>query len=318
VVVLLDPRVARAQLRVPDCETFVDIGRRWVGIDEERAAQVLGVPLHDLSNDDIDQIRDALRRCLAAATVKDDKLLLQQDLKQIPALRAARDQVRRAFLDFEKAKKEAKPRLERIAATLDASPANAENRSALSEAEANVSAIFFELEQKRLRAQASAPLIDSYPPYRDAMAALARKEDAYGEEARKQLIAHAQEAFERRRGQFDQLNLPADAQDATIILEGIGVNGAKSVRWLTLRQWASLVLDNLASSGAAIVPSSPGSDFTIEVLRPGYGPAEFGFHRDGRDLLLVRVGRDGQLSDIKTLEDRRGANRLLLEVVRSR
>jgi hypothetical protein len=314
---LAPPASAQDALHVPSCEQFLQIGRRWVGIDQDRAAQVLNVPLSELTNDGIERIRQGLEHCLKAAQSQDDKLLLQQDLKQIPDLRAARDRARRAMTDFAAAKREARPRLERIASSLDAMAATPANRAAFSDAEANLSAVFFELEQKRLRAQVKTPLTEDFPPYREAMAALMRKDEAYAEEARKELLARAEDAFERHRAQFDQLALPLDAQDSAIILEGIGANAAKSVRWLTLRQWISLVLDNRATSAVNVPPSAADGNFAVEVVRPGYGNAEFRFREDGRDLLLSDIGEDGRFAAVGTPEERRRANRLLLEVARS-
>lgn len=314
---VLPPALAQEALRVPSCEQFLQIGRRWVGIDQDRAAQMLNVPLSELTNDGIERIREALERCLKAAQSMDDKLLLQQDLRQIPDLRVARDHARRAMADFEAAKREARPRLERIATSLDAMAATPANRTSVNDAEANLSAVFFELEQMRLRAQVKTPLADDFPPYREAMAALMRKDEAYAEEARKELLARAEDAFERHRMEFDRLTLPLNAQDSAIILQGIGAAASKSVRWLTLRQWISLVLDNRATSAVNVPPSAADGTFAVEVVRPGYGNAEFRFHEDGRDLLLSEVGEDGRLAAIATPEERRRANRLLLEVARS-
>jgi hypothetical protein len=314
---VVQPAVAQDALSVPSCELFLQIGRRWVGIDQERATQVLKVPLSELTNDGIEHIRQALERCLKSAQSQDDKLLLQQDLKQIPDLRRARDRARRAMDDFAAAKRAAQPRLERIATSLDAMAATPANRTAVNDAEANLSAMFFELEQKRLYAQVKTPLAEDFPPYRDAMAALMRKDEAYAEEARKELLARAEDAFERHRAPFEQLALPLNAQDSAIILQGIGATAAKSVRWLTLRQWISLVLDNRATSAVNVSPGATDGTFTIEVVRPGYGNSEFRFHEDGRDLLLSDLGEDGRLAEITTPEDRRRANRLLLEVARS-
>src|SRR5690349_3386059 len=55
---------AQDALSVPSCELFLQIGRRWVGIAQERATQVLKVPLSELTNDGIERIREALVRCL--------------------------------------------------------------------------------------------------------------------------------------------------------------------------------------------------------------------------------------------------------------
>jgi hypothetical protein len=316
-LVALPCAAAQDALQVPSCELFLQIGRRWVGIDQERAAQVLKVPLSELTNDGIERIRQALERCLKTAQSEDDKLLLRQDLKQIPDLRVARDRARRAMDDFAAAKRRARPRLERIAASLDAMAATPANRTAFSDAEANLSAMFFELEQKRLYAQVKTPLTEDFAPYRDAMAALMRKDEAYAEEARKDLLARAEDSFERHHAEFDRLALPLDAQDSAIILQGIGAVAAKSVRWLTLRQWISLVLDNRATSAVNVSREAADGNFVVEVVRPGFGNAEFRFHEDGRDLLLSDIGEDGRLAAIATPEERRRANRLLLEVARS-
>jgi len=311
------PDAARAAVRVPSCAQFIDFGARWVGIDEEVAAQVLGVPLYALSDADIDLIAKSLQRCLDAAGTPEERALLKEDVKHMPSLKAARDRVRRAFADFETAKKKAQLKLEQIAARLDGLPPTPRSRGAVDDAEATVSAIFFELEQKRIRAQVKQPLAEDYPPYGTALAALARRRQAYAEETQKQLVSQAQEAFDRHHAEFDRLNFPAEVQDATIILEDI--DAGKSVRWLTLRQWAALVLDNAENSTVTLVRRDRAGDawhLAIEVVRPGYGLAEFDFRQDGRDLLLAQSGADGQLRDIDAPDRRRDANSLLLAVAK--
>jgi hypothetical protein len=305
-----------AEVRIPTCEQFVGLGRSWVGIDQDRAAQFFGVPLRDLADGDIDRIGAALRQCLAAAASADDKTLLTSDLRQVPSLRAVRDRARRNYADFQAAEKKQRPKLERLTATLDALPPNPSSRSAVADAAATISAIFFELEQKRQSAQVSTPLTDGYPPYRDAMAALARKDQAYAEEARKDLLAKAGGAYESHREQFERLNVPADAQDATIILRGI--NAGTDVRWLTLRQWASLALANPQAASVTVTRGAADGEFTVEVVRPGYGSADFAFRQEGRDLRLVRSGQDGHMRDVDAPEDRRKANDLLIGVVKER
>lgn len=309
--------VAASAVHVPTCAMFLDFGERWVGIDEAVAAQVLGVPLYTLTDADIDLIAKSLQGCLAAADTPEAAALLKEDLKHIPSLKAARDRVRRAFGDFEAAKKRAQPKLEQIATKLDGLPPTPNNRSAVDDSEATISAIFFELEQKRLRAQVKQPLAEDYPPYATALAALARKHQAYAEQMQKQLISQAQEAFGRHRAEFDRLDLPGEAQDATILLEDI--DAGKQVRWLTLRQWAALALDNAENS--AVKPARHGATggawaFAIEVVRPGYGTAEFGFRQDGRDLFLAQYGIDGKLGNIATPDQRREANNLLLAIAK--
>lgn len=311
-----DAASAASAVRVPSCAQFIDFGARWVGIDEAVAAQVLDVPLYALTDADIELIAKSLRRCLAAAGTPEEAALLKEDMKHLPSLKAARDRVRRAFADFAAAKKRAQQRLEQIAARIDSLPPTPRNRGAVDDAEATVSAIFFELEQKRLRAQVKQPLTESYPPYAMATAALARKRQVYAEQMQTQLVSQAQEAFDRHHAEFDRLDLPAEAQDATILLEDI--DAGKSVRWLTLRQWAALVLDNSENSAVLLRRNRAGdaSSFAIEVVRPGYGAAEFGFRQDGRDLLVAQCGVDGMLGDIDTPDQRREANSLLLAVAK--
>jgi len=309
---------AAPAVRVPTCAQFVDFGARWVGIDEVAAAQVLGVPLYALTDADIDVLANSLQDCLAAADTPEAAALLREDIKHIPSLKAARERVRRAFADFEAAKRKAQPRLEQIAARLDSLPSTPRYRGAVGDAEATISAIFFELDQKRLRAQVKQPLTESYPPYAAAMAALARKHQLYAEQEQKQLLSQAQDALLRHGTEFDGLGLPAEALDATIILED--VDGGKSVRWLTLRQWAALVLDNTENSAVTVEPRdrAGAAAFAVKVVRPGYGTAEFGFRQDGRDLVLVESGSDGRLADIEAADKRREANDLLLAVVKQR
>lgn len=310
---------AESAVRVPSCAQFIDFGARWIGIDEAVAAQVLGVPLYALTDADINLVANGLQACIAAADTPETKALLQENVKHIPSLRAARDRVRHAFADFDAAKRAAKPKLVQLAARVDALPATPRSRGAIDDAEATVSAIFFELEQKRLRAQVTEPLTENYAPYAVAMAAIARKHAAYAEQEQEQLLGQAQGAFERQRAAFDRLGLPAEALEATIILQDI--DAGKSVRWLTLRQWAALTLDNAENTDVKVEPRSrPGeaAAFTVEVVRPGYGTAEFGFRQDGRDLLLVQSGVDGKLADIAGPDKRREANELLVAVARER
>ncbi|MGO8915251.1 MAG: hypothetical protein ACLQJR_05035 [Stellaceae bacterium] len=311
------PRTASA-VRIPSCAQFIDFGARWVGIDEAVAAQVLGVPLYTLTDADIDLIAKSLQNCLDAAGTPEEKTLLKEDVKHMSSLKAARDRVHRALKDFATAKQKARPKLEQIVARLDGLPTTPRSRGAVDDAEATISAIFFELEQKRLRAQVEQPLAEDYPPYGAALGALARRRQAYAEQAQKQLVAQAQEALDRHHAELDRLDLPAEAQDATIILEDIDVG--KSVRWLTLRQWAALVLDNAENSEVKPVRRDHAGEawsFAIEVVRPGYGTAEFGFRQDGRDLLLAQSGVDGPPGAIDTPDKRREANNLLLAVAKS-
>jgi len=135
------PDAARAAVRVPSCAQFIDFGARWVGIDEEVAAQVLGVPLYALSDADIDLIAKSLQRCLDAAGTPEERALLKEDVKHMPSLKAARDRVRRAFADFETAKKKAQLKLEQIAARLDGLPPTPRSRGAVDDAEGLADAV---------------------------------------------------------------------------------------------------------------------------------------------------------------------------------
>jgi len=115
----------------------------------------------------------------------------------------------------------------------------------------------------------------------------------------------------------ERLGLPADAMDATIILEQI--DAGRDVRWLTLRQWAALLLNNPETSAVRVTPSDRPNEagiIAVEVVRPGYSTAEFGFRRDGRDLRVVESGVDGDLAQIDTPERRQETNDLLLAVAR--
>ncbi len=308
---------AAAELRVPTCAQFIDYGQKWVGLDDVGAAQVLGVPLYALTDADIDLVDKSLRNCLSAAETADDKTLLRQDLNQVPTLRAARDRVRRALADFDSAKKEAQPKLEQIAGKLNAMPPSLRSRAAVEDAQATVSAIFFELEQKRLRAQVTQPLSDDFPAYSKVEAALARKRRAYAAQAQTQLLADAKDALEHHRPELERLGLPAEALDATIILKDI--DAGRDVRWLTLRQWAALILSNPENTKVRVLPRDRASDadtLAIEVVRPGYSTAELGFRRQGGDLLVVESGVDGHLDAIDTPDQRQEANDLLLATAR--
>jgi hypothetical protein len=304
---------ATAELHVPTCAQFLDIGQKWVGLDEAVAAEVLGLPLYELSDDDIDRIDKSLRDCAHDAGSGDEKATFEEDRKQVPVLRAARNRVRRAFADFTSAKKNSQRKLDEMAAKLDAMPASPASRSAVEDARATVSAIFFELDQKRMRAQVKEPLAEDFPAYSAAMAALARKRRAYIVQEQNQLEANAAEALERHRTEFERLSLPTEAQDAAIILQEI--DAGKDVRWLTLRQWAALVLNN--PENTSVTAEQPAADppiLALEIVRPGYSTAEFGFRLQGRDLLLVESGTDGHRDPIGTSNQRQEANSLLLAV----
>jgi hypothetical protein len=307
-----------ADLHIPSCAQFVEFGEKWVGLDEAAAAEILGLPLYALTDADIARIDASLRDCIRSAQSDDDRTLLKQDLNQVPVLRAERDRVRRAFADFVSAKQKAEARLEQIAAKLDALPASPRSRGAVDDAQATVSAIFFELEQKRLRAQVKEPLTEDYPAYSRAMAALARKRQAFAAGARSELATEAGQALQQHRVEFERLALPADDQDATIVLEGIA--GGKDVAWLTLREWAALVLGSPENTALNVLrrDTDEGGMLAIEILRPGYSAAEFGFRRRGRQLLLVECGVNGQLAAIETANERQEANGLLIAVARGR
>ena len=307
---------ATAELHVPTCAQFLDIGQKWVGLDEAVAAEVLGLPLYELSDADIDRIDKTLRDCAHAAGSGDEKATFEDDRKQVPVLRAARDRVRRAFADFTSAKKSSQRKLEDIAAKLNALPDSPASRGAVDDAQATVSAIFFELNQKRVRAQVKEPLAEDFPAYSDAMAALARKRRAYIAQEQTQLETNAAEALEQHRTEFERLSLPAEPQDAAIILQEI--DAGKDVRWLTLRQWAALLLSNPENTSVKAQQQRPAGDppiLAFEIVRPGYSTAEFGFRLQGRDLLLVESGTDGHLGPIGTSNQRQEANSLLLAVV---
>jgi hypothetical protein len=309
------PSVA-AGMTVPTCAQIADFGRAWVGLDEERLSQGLGVPLYQVTDGDIDLIKQTMQHCMEASDKAEEKTVLAQEIKGIASLRAARDRVRRAHAVFETALQKARPKLEQITAKLDALQATPASRIAVDDAEATVSATFFELEQKRVRAQVPETLMESFRPYAAAVAALGRKRQAYAEAARKELVADAQDAYEKHRAEFDRLGLPAAAQDATIILEGIDAGG--DVRWLTLRQWAALVLSN-PQVGSVTVAAGAADAGIVEfgVIRPGYSAAAFAFRQDGRDLRLMVGAADGRPGNAAA-DDRRKANRLLIEVARAR
>jgi hypothetical protein len=307
---------ATAELHIPTCAQFLDIGQKWVGLDEAVAAEVLGLPLYKLSDDDIDRIDKSLRDCAHDAGSGDEKATFEEDRKQVPVLRAARNRVRRAFADFTSAKKNSQRKLEEIAAKLDALPASPASRGAVDDAQATVSAIFFELDQKRMRAQVKEPLVEDFPAYSEAMAALARKRRAYIVQEQNELVTNAAEALEQHRAEFERLSLPTQAQDAAIILQEI--DAGRDVRWLTLRQWAALLLSNPENTSVKAEQQRPAGDppiLAFEIVRPGYSTAEFGFRLQGHDLLLVESGTDGDLDPIGSSKQRQEANSLLLDVV---
>ena len=317
--VLVPGATAAAGIRVPSCAQFVGYGQRWVGLDEAFASQVLGLPLYALTDADIALIEETLRDCAHAAATAEERTLLEEDLRHVSLLRSARARVRRAFADFDHAKKSAEPKLEQLAAKIDALPATASSRAAIEDAQATVSAIFFELEQKRLQAQVKEPLAEDYPPYATVMAALARKREAYGAQAQRQLFTEAAEAIAQRGPEVERLGLPPAMQDAAIILES--VDSGKDVRWLTLRQWAALALNNSENTSVSVLRHAHAAEsepLVIEVVRPGYGRAEFAFRREQDQLRVVQSGLDGRLLDIDTPERRREAIALLLAVARQR
>jgi hypothetical protein len=200
---------ARAdRVNVPSCTQFVEFGRSWIGLDEDRVSRALGLPLYQLTNGDIDLIGQAIRSCLAAATKADDREILTDGLKRIGSLTTARDRVRNAFSVFESAKKKAAPKLDQITAKLDALQAIPANRAAVDEAQAAISGIFFDLEEKRNRAQVRELLTESFKPYMNALNALARKRRGFAESARLALVAAAEDAFGTHRAEFERLKVP--------------------------------------------------------------------------------------------------------------
>ena len=100
---------ADAAVQVPSCAMFLDFGERWIGLDEATAAEVLGVPLYALTDADIDLVAKGLQACLAKADTPEAKAVLQEDMKHMSSLTAARNRVRRAFADYEAAKKKSSP-----------------------------------------------------------------------------------------------------------------------------------------------------------------------------------------------------------------
>ena len=316
--VLVPGAAAAAAIHVPSCAQFVEYGQKWVGLDEAFAAQVLGVPLYALTDADIALIEQTLRDCAHAAATAEERTLLEEDLRHVSLLRSARARVSRALADFDRAKKKAQPKLEQLAAKIDALPATASSRAAIEDAQATVSAIFFELEQKRLQAQVKAPLAEDYPPYSTVMAALARKREAYGAQAQKQLFTEAAEAMAQHGPEVERLGLPPAMRDAAIILEDI--DAGRDVRWLTLRQWTALALSNSENTSVSVLrhPHADSEPLIIEIVRPGYGRAEFAFRRERDQLRIVQSGLDGRLLDIDTPERRREAIILLLAVATQR
>ncbi len=310
---------AAADLHIPSCAQYVAFGQKWVGLDESKAAEVLGRPLYQLTDEGNARIDKSLHDCIRAGQSDDERSLLRQDLKQVPGLRAEGNRVRRAYADFVSAKQKAQARLQQLADKLDALPASPTGRAAVDDAQATVSAIFFELEQKRIRAQVKQPLAADYPAYSKAMAALARKRQAFAIQAKRELATQAERALERHRAEFDRLALSAAEQEATLIPEGIA--GGKDVEWLTLRQWVALVLGNPENT-ALRISRREGTDrddlLAMEILRPGYSAAEFGFRRSGSEFRLVECGTDGHLAAIGRPDERQEANGLLIAVARGR
>jgi hypothetical protein len=303
-------------VNIPSCEQFVDFGRNWVGFDQNRVSHDLGLPLYQLTNSDIDHIAQATRDCLAAATTAKDKAILTDLLKQKGALTAARDRIRKAFSAFETAKTKSAPKLAQLTAKLDSLRGVPADRSAVDDAQAAISGIFFELDEKRNAAQVREPLTESFKPYMDALAAVARKRQALAESARLALVAQAEDAFGTRRAEFERLNVPEVAQDATIVLEG--ADAGSDVRWLTLRQWASLVLKNSGEGSLSLVQADDPHLVELKIVRPGYGDVIFAFRQDGRDLRLARTRIDGVLHEIVTPDDRQQAVSQLVAVAKSR
>jgi hypothetical protein len=302
-------------VNIPTCKQIVEFGRNWVGFDQNRASRDLGVPLYQLTNSEIDRIAQAARDCLAAATNAEDKAILTDVLKQKGALTAARDRLRKVFSVFETAKKTATPKLAQITAKLDALRGAPADRSAVDDAQAAISGIFFELDDKRKAAQVREPLTESFKPYMDALAAVARKRQALAESARLALVAQAEEAFGAHRAEFERLNVPAVAQDATIILEG--ADAGSDVRWLTLRQWAALVLKVSGDGSLSLTKSDDPQLIELKLVRQGYGDVVFDFRQDGRDLRLARTRIDGVLHEIVTPDDRQQAVSQLVAVAKS-
>jgi hypothetical protein len=313
------PSARADRVNVPTCRQFIDYGRKWVGHDVDFVSRALGLPLYQLTNDDIDDIGQAMKRCLAVATTSDDKAILTDELKRKGSLTAMRDRVRRAFAAFESAKKQATPKLQEITAELDSLKGSSGDRAAFVPLQATISGIYFHLDEKRKTAQVSEPLGESFKPYMDAVDALARKRRSLDETARSALVAAAEEAFATYRAEFERLDVPEVSQDAAIVLEG--ADAGADIRWLTLRQWASLVLKN---AGAKSFSQMRGDDsaapalVAFKLVRSGYSDVIFTFHQDGRDLRLVRTRVGSALHEVVTPDDRQQAISLLISVAKSR
>jgi hypothetical protein len=307
------------RINIPTCKQFIDYGRNWVGLDQDFVSRILGLPLYQLTNDDIDAIGQAMKRCLAGASTSDDKEILTDELKRLKSLTVTRDRVRRAFSAFESAKKQAAPKLQQITAKLDALKGGSADRAAVDEAQATISGIYFQLDEKRNSAQVREPLSESFKPYMDALDALARKRRGFAESARLALVAAAEEAFGTHHAEFERLGVPEVSQDAAIVLEG--ADAGADVRWLKLRQWASLVLKNAGADSLSLMrgddPAAPAL-IAFKVVRPGFGDVIFTFRQDGRDLHLVRTRVDGVLHEVATPDDQQQAISLLISVAKSR
>jgi hypothetical protein len=317
-LVMPGPSARADRVNVPTCKQFIDYGRNWIGLDAGFVSRALGLPLYELTNDDIDGIAQAMKRCLAAATTSDDKAILTDELKRVRSLTAMRDRVRHAFAAFESAKKQATPKLQQITAKLDSLKGSSGDRAAFVHLKATISGIYFDLDEKRKTAQVSEPLAESFKPYMDAVDALARKRRSFAETARSALVAEAEEAVGTYRAEFEKLNVPEVSQDAAIVLEG--ADAGADIRWLTLRQWASLVLKN---AGAKSLSQMRGDDsaapalVAFKLVRPGYREVIFSFRQDGRDLRLVRTRVGGVLHQVDTPDDRQQAISLLISVAKS-
>lgn len=309
---------AAERVKIPTCEQFAAFGRNWVGLDEDRASRDLGLPLYELTNADIDLISQAIRRCQAAAATPPDKAVFADLLTHVRSLTAARDRVVRAFSDFEAAKKKAAPKFQAITAKLKSLQATPANRAAVDDAQAEISRLYFGLEEKRNHAQVRETLAESFKPYADTLGALARKRQELAESARLALIAAAEEAVGARRAEFEHLNVPEVSQDATIILEGADVGA--DVRWLTLRQWASFVLKNTGVDSLSVMRDADADPRLVafKIVRPGYGDVIVTFQQDGRELHVVRTEVDGVVRKIATPADREQTIALLISVAKPR
>src|SRR5579872_6200680 len=280
---------------------------------------VLPMRSRSSSNDDLDRIGKTIHQCETNATGHDEKVLFDQGIKALPKLRAARDHAVKSYAAFAKESAKAEMRLTAIAAAIDKLPATQQSRAQLADLRNEAASINFRVNEQRSAAVGRNEKSDEFPPFRQVTIAALRKESEIEDGLRQSRQAEAEASVTAQSTSFAKLNIADEVADKSIFLENPGGGGQ---RWLTLRQFVSLVMSKTGSDSVAFHKGSTNAGEeggTIIDLMPPHGTsASFLFQSDGDTLVVKRLGQGGKRHDLNTPDDRSEANDLLQHAVESR